>query len=304
MAAERGWKPILNTNGLALNDDLLRALKRAGLTGLTFHVDSKQGRPHWKGKTEQEHNLLRLEYDYWALGHVHERRVVNEAGVGIGQPPIVFSGNIQGRHIRENGPRGCYLVDVEPGQPATLDFRPLDVFRWEVCSLIPAEDNSTDDVLATFEERLGEIVDEADGLPLAVRVEVTGRCAGHRDFAAHPEHWREEFRNAATQSGHGRVWLEKVRFRTQSPLALSELADDGPLEELRGLLSEVRDSSEQREQLLTSLDPLLKKLPAELARGDNALPFAGPDTATDWLNEVLDSVEPLLVEHLRGEGRS
>jgi hypothetical protein len=62
MAAERGWKPILNTNGLALDEDLLRELKRAGLTGLTFHIDSKQGRPHWKGKTEQEHNLLRLEY--------------------------------------------------------------------------------------------------------------------------------------------------------------------------------------------------------------------------------------------------
>ena len=249
-------------------------------------------------------DLLRLGYDYWALGHVHERRVVNEAGVGIGQPPIVFSGNIQGRHIRETGPRGCYLVDVEPGQPPKLDFRPLDVFRWEVCLLTAAEIDSTNDVLAAFEERLGEIVDEADGLPLAVRVDVSGRCAAHAEFASHPQQWLQEFRNAATQSGHGRVWLEKVRFRTQSPLVLSELADDGPLEELRGLLSEVRDSSEQRDQLLASLEPLLKKLPTELTRGDDALPFANPDTATDWLNEVLDSVEPLLVEHLRGEGRS
>ena len=58
----RGWKAILNTNGLALTEDLLRDLKRAGLKGLTFHIDSKQGRPHWKGKTEQEHNELRLKY--------------------------------------------------------------------------------------------------------------------------------------------------------------------------------------------------------------------------------------------------
>jgi hypothetical protein len=62
MVAERGWKPILNTNGLALTEELLRDLKRAGLIGLTFHVDSKQGRPHWKGKTEQETNALRLRY--------------------------------------------------------------------------------------------------------------------------------------------------------------------------------------------------------------------------------------------------
>lgn len=60
--AERGIKPILNTNGLALSPELLRELKRAGLWGLTLHIDSKQNRPGWKKKTEVEHNDLRLEY--------------------------------------------------------------------------------------------------------------------------------------------------------------------------------------------------------------------------------------------------
>jgi pyruvate-formate lyase-activating enzyme len=62
LVATRGWKPILNTNGLALTTELLRDLQRAGLAGITFHVDSKQGRPHWKGKSEQDLNTLRLEY--------------------------------------------------------------------------------------------------------------------------------------------------------------------------------------------------------------------------------------------------
>ena len=62
MVAERGWKPILNTNGLALTEELLREMKRAGLFGLTFHIDSKQHRPKWKNKTEQEHNALRLHF--------------------------------------------------------------------------------------------------------------------------------------------------------------------------------------------------------------------------------------------------
>jgi hypothetical protein len=62
MVAERGWKPVLNTNGLALDEPLVRELKKAGLVGFTFHIDSKQGRPKWKGKTEQEHNELRLHY--------------------------------------------------------------------------------------------------------------------------------------------------------------------------------------------------------------------------------------------------
>ncbi len=60
--SQRGHKAILNTNGLALEEGLLRELKKAGLGGLTFHIDSKQGRPGWKRKTEVELNELRLSY--------------------------------------------------------------------------------------------------------------------------------------------------------------------------------------------------------------------------------------------------
>ncbi len=58
-----GHKPIINTNGVALTRALLEDMKRAGLVGLTFHVDSHQGRPGaWRGKNELELNSLRLEY--------------------------------------------------------------------------------------------------------------------------------------------------------------------------------------------------------------------------------------------------
>jgi hypothetical protein len=62
MVAGHGFKPILNTNGLALSKELLRDLKKAGLVGFTFHIDSKQGRPGWRGKTEIELNALRLSF--------------------------------------------------------------------------------------------------------------------------------------------------------------------------------------------------------------------------------------------------
>lgn len=56
-----GRKSIINTNGKALTRELLIELKDAGLLGLTFHVDSRQGRPGWRGKTEKETNELRQE---------------------------------------------------------------------------------------------------------------------------------------------------------------------------------------------------------------------------------------------------
>jgi hypothetical protein len=62
MVKAKGLKPILNTNGLALTKELLSELKKAGVYGLTFHVDSKQSRPGWKDKTEIELNELRYQY--------------------------------------------------------------------------------------------------------------------------------------------------------------------------------------------------------------------------------------------------
>ncbi|MDP1920857.1 MAG: radical SAM protein, partial [Myxococcales bacterium] len=61
MVVRDGHKPILNTNGVALTRGLLEDLKRAGLVGLTFHVDSHLGRAgQWRKKGELELNALRL----------------------------------------------------------------------------------------------------------------------------------------------------------------------------------------------------------------------------------------------------
>jgi exonuclease SbcD len=67
--------------------------------------------------------LVSKGYDYWALGHVHAREVLCE------HPRIVFPGNLQGRHAKETGAKGCELVTVEGGQIET-EFVALDVVRW------------------------------------------------------------------------------------------------------------------------------------------------------------------------------
>jgi len=59
---EMGWKPIINTNGLALDALLLKALKRAGAFGFTFHIDTSQKRPKVTAETEVELNALRFRY--------------------------------------------------------------------------------------------------------------------------------------------------------------------------------------------------------------------------------------------------
>jgi pyruvate-formate lyase-activating enzyme len=59
---EADMKAIINTNGALLTKELLKELKKAGVMGFTFHIDSKQGRPQWKNRNELELNELRLQY--------------------------------------------------------------------------------------------------------------------------------------------------------------------------------------------------------------------------------------------------
>ena len=46
-------------------------------------------------------------------------------------PPIVFAGNVQGRHARETGPKGCMLATIRSDQSIEHVFHRLDQVRWE-----------------------------------------------------------------------------------------------------------------------------------------------------------------------------
>jgi pyruvate-formate lyase-activating enzyme len=83
----RGLKPVINTNGLALKPELLKELKRAGVYGFTFHVDSKQGRPaEWRGKSEIELNELRYHY---------ARMLADEGGIACSFNSTVYEDTLQ-----------------------------------------------------------------------------------------------------------------------------------------------------------------------------------------------------------------
>ena len=62
MIAEGGWKPIINTNGLALTRSLLKDLKKAGVVGFTFHIDTSQKRSDATGPTERD--LIQLRHKF------------------------------------------------------------------------------------------------------------------------------------------------------------------------------------------------------------------------------------------------
>lgn len=71
-----------------------------------------------------------LNYNYFALGHIHLRQTLSE------EPLIVYSGNLQGRHINEREAKGVYLGIVdETTNKINLDFVKTAPIIWQMADL-------------------------------------------------------------------------------------------------------------------------------------------------------------------------
>ena len=232
--------------------------------------------------------LLARGYDYWALGHVHTREVLHR------EPFVVFPGNIQGRHIRETGPKGCALITVDDRGRVSMEHRDTDVLRWGVCEVDASGATGAEGVLEKVRLELQRKVEGAGGLPLALRVIVSGACEAHAALCGDVERWIAEVRNLATDLGE--IWIEKVRLQTshQHDLA-SLLCRDDPLARLVRTIDELQAHPEGLEEFLGDLDELRNRLPAELRVGDGLLALSDPEQRLQCLEEVRQLLLPRLV---------
>lgn len=224
-------------------------------------------------------------YDYWALGHVHADEVVCE------EPWVVFPGNIQGRHARELGPKGCVLVSVDDGEVCGVEKQTLDVMRWACCRLDASAATSAEQVTDEAAKTFDRLADETDGRLLAVRLEIRGTSAAHRELVARREQLVQDLRALVLDRGGERLWLEKVIVATTSPPVAAESATQEELAQLiRPLEKLVAD-----EALLADLADAFKALRAKVpvkAQGlaAQASDEAWPATAAQVLSEAREIV--------------
>jgi DNA repair exonuclease SbcCD nuclease subunit len=121
-------------------------------------------------------DLAKPGYDYWALGHIHRPGVRRAA-----QPAVVYAGNPQGRHLKEPGPRGCYLVEVD-GHQVTPHFRPLAPIGWDEAGLDLGEARQVDQVLAALQDLVAARRPRPPDQGVILRLNLTGRSPVHHDL--------------------------------------------------------------------------------------------------------------------------
>lgn len=226
-------------------------------------------------------------YDYWALGHVHQFQVCTE------NPHIVYPGNLQGRHIREAGPKGACLVNVDDGGNIEVDHIPLDVARWALVTVDVSDLSRFSEVIESIGDRVREAVtDESDDKLLACRIELVGSSALHAELKARIDDLRQDALALTLHEGAGTTWIEKVKVRTTPLEDATVLADR---EDVLGELFRVLPEAVKDEDFKNDLMGIFHDLRA-------ALPHEVKDVADDeLLRAALEDEFETLIEGMREE---
>jgi len=232
-------------------------------------VDSRDADAHEPYAPTSRKTLVERGFDYWALGHVHLRQVLSDL------PGIHYPGNIQGRTLRETGPKGALIAEVARGFLPQVEFVSLAPVRWEDLEVEDIGDAGTVEALTRGIRdrwRAARTVDPDPGREWMVRVRLSGpsplwsELADEEDRAhlareleetlgalevtletlgVHPPVDLEEHRGREDVLGVALRLLEEVRDgRTSLPHLATELAAGPDDDALAGYLAELLDGAE------------------------------------------------------------
>jgi len=200
-------------------------------------------------------DLTSADFDYWALGHIHQHEVLHE-----GRPWVVYPGATQGRSLKpsERGAKGACVVHVEGGSVRAVEAVAIDRVRFAGLEVDVGESEDIGALRARLQAEAERLRSMADRRGLVVRAVVRGRGEVHADLRCgggaegllrdlrdeyegeHPFLWWESIRDETRPEIH----LDTIRARDDFSAALVGrfddllVADRGPEELVATLLAE------------------------------------------------------------------
>ena len=242
-------------------------------------------------------DLVNKGYQYWALGHVHRRSVLHE------RPHVVVPGNIQGRNIRETGPKGAYVVTVADGEVAELALFEADIVRWAVIPVAVDGYSGVADVVDAMRNVIEQVVAGGSDRRLLVgNVRLQGRTELHDQLVASAEHLLAEARGVALGLGDEVAWVERLVVATEPVVDRATLAArEDAMGELQRILIGAEHDPEVLEAMKTEIGDFIRDLPHEV-RADAEDEILKAAIAGDHVG-LIGRVTDYLTARIAGEER-
>ncbi|WP_416354104.1 metallophosphoesterase family protein [Agrilactobacillus fermenti] len=138
--------------------------------------------------------LLAKHYDYWALGHIHQRQVLNQ------QPLVIYPGNLQGRNKDERGQKGFYEINSQ-GAQLKATFHNVAPFLWQSLTVDSKTPLNVPEVVAHIKHMVTGLPRTTSNL-LSIKIENTAIDSNTQDSLRQDQLLQilqEEFRNGNDQ---------------------------------------------------------------------------------------------------------
>lgn len=249
--------------------------------GTGFHIgmlhgnlEGKNGHdPYAPFKVEQ---LLEKNFDYWALGHIHKQQVIYE------NPCIIYPGNIQGRHSKETGQKGCYLVELTSNE-TNYQFIQTATIIWETEQVSIDELSATDELILKIQKLKDTYRNSNDGTILAI--ELIGNNALHQQLVE-AGFMKEilEILNEQEDVEEHFVWISSLKVNSGLEYNRVTLKQDSHF--ISDLLQQIDGYSDQ--DFEEALSPLFNNR--------KAAPLLA--NIKEGKQEIMESVERLLLQEL------
>lgn len=222
--------------------------------------------------------LVDSEIDYWALGHIHKSNILSNHS-----PTIIYPGNPQGRHINEDGLKGCYLVEVNNKAITSLEMLPTSEIVWLKQEINISQAEMFEDVLDIIQQEL-DALSSAYNLPMILELELTGSTALHKELHRDGRIIElKELLNEVNSVTNPWLWLEAITLKTRPLVSKEELLAQN------SFLSDFIKQFEQAKTEIKGDSELYQGLAAELFRNRSVRKHLLSLTGDD-LDEVLEEV--------------
>lgn len=220
--------------------------------------------------------LLEKDFDYWALGHIHKRNILHE------RPYIIYPGNIQGRHSKELGEKGCFLIQLSEGEQE-VEFVPTAEIIWKEETISIDQLHRVDELITKVETLKNEFRSTYScGTFLSLELAGNGDLHSFLREEENISELLEVFReNEEDQTAF--VWITKLKVHTLSEWNREQLVKES------GFIGDLLFHMDEFQEYEEALAPLYKHRQAKKVL--HAL-------TEEEKKELLAEAEKILLENL------